>query len=412
MEQAKQVHNIPPLFDEESRILVLGSFPSIKSREAEFFYGHPQNRYWKVMPVLLGELIPTTVEEKAALMHKHHVAMWDTIGSCTITGSADSSITDVVPNDLSVILDAAPIEAIFTNGAASTEYYNQYIYPKTGIKPIRLPSTSPANAACSVVKLRKVWGDALAPYLDLLAPEPSPVRARLLEVQDTEYADFQRKLIPNVPPESIIGVRTPALRSYAKELHRNNPALARQFLDALPHSYFDENQLHAFLLSEEKDYSACIARLKEFLPCVDNWATCDQLSPKVLGKHKEELLQEIFGKGKKKGWLEAKHAYTVRYGMGMLMRWFLDEDFSQEYLERVATVRFSNGNETDEYYVNMMIAWYFATALAKQYDAAVPYLEEHRLERWTHNKAIQKAVESYRITEEQKAYLKTLRKKA
>ena len=412
METAKQVHNIPPLFDEGSRILVLGSFPSIKSREAEFFYGHPQNRYWKVMPVLLGEPIPATVEEKAAMMHKHHIAMWDTIGSCTITGSADSSITDVVPNDLSVILDAADIEVIFTNGAASTDYYNQYIYPVTGIRPVKLPSTSPANAAFSLVRLRQLWGDALAPYLDLLSPEPSPVLTRLFGERDEAYADFQRKLIPNVPPERIIGVRTPVLRSYSKELRRKEPAMAEQFLDALPHKTFDENQLHAFLLSEEKDYDRCIARVKEFLPCVDNWATCDQLSPKVLGKHKEELLREIFGKGKKRGWLDAKHAYTVRFGIGMLMQWFLEEDFSPDYLERVASVRFHNGDEADEYYVRMMIAWYFATALAKQYDAALPYLEERRLEQWTHNKTIQKAVESYRITDEQKDYLKTLRWKA
>ncbi|MBP5460480.1 MAG: DNA-deoxyinosine glycosylase [Clostridia bacterium] len=411
MEAAKQVHNIPPLYDEDSRILVLGSFPSIKSREAAFFYGHPQNRYWKVLPFLLGEPLPETVEEKAAMMHKHHVAMWDSIGSCTITGSSDSSITDVVPNDLSIILDAAPIEAVFTNGAASTDYYNQYIYPVTGIRPIRLPSTSPANAAYSLVRLRTLWGRALAPYLDLLEPVPSPVTERLFAEQDREYGAFQQKLIPNIDPETIIGVRTPVLRKYAKELRRNEPALAEQFLDGLPHRYFDENQLHAFLLGEEKDYERCIAGVKAFLPVVDNWATCDQLSPKALGKNKEALLQEVFGKGKKKGWIDAKDAYTVRFGIGMLLQWFLDEDFSPEFPERVASVRFQNGDETDEYYVNMMIAWYFATALAKQYDAVLPYLQEERLERWTHNKAIQKAVESYRITDEQKAYLKTLRRK-
>lgn len=170
MEAAKQIHNIPPLYDAESRILVLGSFPSIKSREAEFFYGHPQNRYWKVLPTLLGEPLPETVEEKAAMMHRHHIAMWDTIGSCTITGSADSTIQDVVPNDLSVILEAAPIEAIFTNGAKSTDLYNKLIYPVTGIRPVKVPSTSPANAAFSLERLVKDWGDALAPYLALLEP--------------------------------------------------------------------------------------------------------------------------------------------------------------------------------------------------------------------------------------------------
>ena len=161
MEAAKQVHNIPPLYDEDSRILVLGSFPSIASREAAFFYGHPQNRYWKVMPALLGEPLPETVEEKAAMMHRHHIAMWDTIGSCTITGSSDSSITDVVPNDLS---------RIFTNGAKSTDLYKKYIYPVTGIPSIKVPSTSPANAAWSLERLCKDWGDALAPYLPLLEP--------------------------------------------------------------------------------------------------------------------------------------------------------------------------------------------------------------------------------------------------
>ena len=170
MEAAKQVHNIPPLYDAESRILVLGSFPSIKSREAEFFYGHPQNRYWKVMPFLLGEPLPETIEEKADMMHRHHIAMWDTIGSCTIAGSSDSSITDVVPNDLSVILKAAHIEAIFTNGAKSTDLYNKLLYPVTGIRPVKVPSTSPANAAFSLDRLRQEWGDALAPYLELLEP--------------------------------------------------------------------------------------------------------------------------------------------------------------------------------------------------------------------------------------------------
>ncbi|MBO4383770.1 MAG: DNA-deoxyinosine glycosylase [Clostridia bacterium] len=170
MKAAKQVHNIPPLYDAESRILVLGSFPSIKSREAEFFYGHPQNRYWKVMPFLLGEPLPETIEEKAAMMHRHHIAMWDTIGSCTIAGSSDSSITDVVPNDLSVILKAAHIEAIFTNGAKSTDLYNKLLYPVTGIRPVKVPSTSHANAAFSLDRLRQEWGDALAPYLELLEP--------------------------------------------------------------------------------------------------------------------------------------------------------------------------------------------------------------------------------------------------
>lgn len=172
MEEAKQVHNIPPLYDEGSRILVLGSFPSIKSRETAFFYGHPQNRYWKVMPFLLGEALPETIPEKAAMMHAHHVAMWDVIGSCTITGSADTTIKDVVPNDLSEILATARIEAIFTNGAKSTELYKKHIYPVTGIPSIKMPSTSPANAAFSLDRLREEWGKALEPFLPLLDPKP------------------------------------------------------------------------------------------------------------------------------------------------------------------------------------------------------------------------------------------------
>lgn len=231
----------------------------------------------------------------------------------------------------------------------------------------------------------------------------------LSQHEDKAYGDFNSRGIPNVPRENIIGVRTPVLRAYAKELWKTKPELVEQFLNSVPHRYFEENQLHVFLMSEERDYDSCIAHVKEFLPFVDNWATCDQLLPKVFGKHKEELLLEIFGKGRKKGWLASKHAYTVRFGIGMLQRWFLDEDFRPEYLEAVASVRFQNGNETDEYYVRMMVAWYFATALAKQYDAALPFIEQRKLERWTHNKAIQKSVESYRITDEQKEYLKTLK---
>ena len=170
MEQAMQVHNIPPLYDADSKILVLGSFPSIKSREAQFFYGHPQNRYWKVMPTLLGEPWPETVEEKAAMMYRHHIAMWDVIGSCSIAGSADTSIKDVVPNDLSVILQTAEIRAIFTNGAKSTDLYRKHLYPVTGVPSIKVPSTSPANAAFSLERLCTEWGKALEPYLPLLEP--------------------------------------------------------------------------------------------------------------------------------------------------------------------------------------------------------------------------------------------------
>ena len=221
------------------------------------------------------------------------------------------------------------------------------------------------------------------------------IRKELFSLQDLKYREMQIKIIPTVKPESIIGVRTPELRRMAKELAGKKEAGA--FLNDLPHQYFDESQLHAFILSGIKDYAECLAALERFLPYVDNWATCDQMSPKVFRKHRTELLRPI------KKWIESDETYTIRFGIGMLMEHYLDDDFDIAYPERVAVIR------SEEYYVNMMIAWYFATALAKQYEAALPYIERHRLDRWTHNKAIQKAVESYRITPEQKAYLKTLK---
>ena len=230
------------------------------------------------------------------------------------------------------------------------------------------------------------------------------IRERLFALQDEAYRDFQMKLIPTVSAEKAIGVRTPALRALAKELKKTRPALVEEFLGDLPHEFFDEDQLHAFLISLEKDCDECIARVDAFLPFVDNWATCDQLSPKVFGKHKEKLLGAI------ERWMASDHAYTVRFGIGMLMQWFLDEDFRPEFPERVAACLFENGVDTDEYYVNMMRAWYFATALTKQYDAVLPFIEGQVLDVWTHNKAIQKARESYRISAEQKEYLKTLKR--
>ncbi|MBR2779356.1 MAG: DNA alkylation repair protein [Firmicutes bacterium] len=221
------------------------------------------------------------------------------------------------------------------------------------------------------------------------------IRKELFRLQDTKYRDFQGKMIPTVPPDTIIGVRTPALRKYAKQLSKTDAA--KEFLQALPHAYFDENQLHAFIISEMKDYGTCIAEVDRFLPYVDNWATCDQMSPKIFKKHKEDLLQNI------RKWIASEKTYTVRFAIGMLMEHFLDEDFSGEYPEMAAAVR------SDEYYINMMTAWYFATALAKQYDAVLPYLENRKLDPWTHNRTIQKAVESRRITAEQKAFLKTLK---
>ena len=224
------------------------------------------------------------------------------------------------------------------------------------------------------------------------------IRLELFNMQDKKYGEFQTGLIPTASPDTFIGVRTPQLRKYAASLLKNEEISV--FLEDLPHRYFDENQLHAFILSGMKDYTECIDRVNAFLPYVDNWATCDQMSPKVFKKHKEELLKQI------EVWLGSDKVYTVRFAIGMLMSHFLDEDFDPSYLKTVAEIR------SDEYYINMMIAWYFATALAKQYDAALPYIEERRLDIWTHNKTIQKSVESYRITDEQKAYLKTLKIKA
>ena len=221
------------------------------------------------------------------------------------------------------------------------------------------------------------------------------IRRELFRLRDEPYRAFQAKLIPTTDPDTIIGVRTPALRKYAKELAQREDAA--DFLRDLPHRYFDENQLHAFLLSEMKDFSRCIEEVNRFLPYVDNWATCDQLSPKVFKKHRTELLGHI------RVWLSKEETYTIRFAIGMLMQHYLDEDFDPVYPEMVANIR------SEEYYVNMMVAWYFATALAKQYDCAVPYIENRRLAPWTHQKAIQKAVESYRITPERKAYLRSLR---
>ena len=214
-------------------------------------------------------------------------------------------------------------------------------------------------------------------------------------MQDLKYRDFQCKLMPTVDKETVIGVRTPELRKFAKEMEKE-PGI-EEFLQALPHRYYEENNLHGFLIEKIKDYDACVSAVDAFLPCVDNWATCDMMRPKIFKKHLPKLLEKI------QVWLASEHTYTIRFGMGMLMSFYLDEAFQPEYLQMVGEVR------SQEYYVNMMIAWYFATALAKQYEAALPWIEQKRLDVWTHNKAIQKAVESYRITDEQKAYLKTLK---
>ena len=224
---------------------------------------------------------------------------------------------------------------------------------------------------------------------------------KLYQMQDEGYARMQRKIIPTVPADSIIGVRLPELRAFAKELYKTGRAEVRKgFLTDLPHRYLDENMLHAIFISLEKDFDVSLGDIEAFLPFTDNWAVCDTLLPAAFARSPERILPNI------ENWLASESTYTVRFAVSMLMRFFLDERFKTEYADMVAAVR------SDEYYVNMMSAWYFATALAKQYDRTLPFIEEQKLDKWTHNKSIQKAVESYRITPEQKEYLKTLRRKA
>lgn len=221
------------------------------------------------------------------------------------------------------------------------------------------------------------------------------VQAELFEMQDLTYRDFHATLMPTIDKETVIGVRTPMLRAYAKNFGKTADAVT--FLEVLPHKYYEENNLHGLLIEQIKDYPACIAAIERFLPYVDNWATCDMIALRTMKKHLDVFIQEVYR------WMASDHPYIVRFGIGMLMRYYLDEQFKPEYPEKVAEIK------SDEYYVNMMRAWYFATALAKQYDQILPYLEEKKLDTWTHNKTIQKAVESYRIAAEQKCYLRTLR---
>lgn len=219
---------------------------------------------------------------------------------------------------------------------------------------------------------------------------------RLFEIQDLEYRDFHLKLIPNIDPEFIIGVRTPALRKLAQELWKEGNL--QDFMSELPHKYYEENNLHAFFIERIKDYDECVEALNSFLPYVDNWATCDMMSPRTFKKVSKDNVDVFIMQIKI--WTDSEHTYMVRFGIGMLMKYFLDESFSEGYLRLVADVK------SDEYYINMMRAWYFATALSKQYNTAVKYIERKELDKWTHNKAIQKAVESNRITDENKTYLK------
>ena len=222
------------------------------------------------------------------------------------------------------------------------------------------------------------------------------MQKELFALQDLKYRDFHSKLLPGVDKEIIIGIRTPVLRKFAKEFSKRKEA--EEFLQDFPHQYYEENNLHMMIITGIKDYDKCLEEIKKFVPYINNWATCDLPLPKCFGKHKEELFPQI------REWIASDHTYTIRYGLGTLMSLYLDEDFKPEYLELVASVR------SEEYYVNMMMAWYFATALAKQWEATVPYIEQRKLPQWVHRKTIQKAVESYRITSEQKTYLKSFRR--
>ena len=225
----------------------------------------------------------------------------------------------------------------------------------------------------------------------------SDIQKHLFEIRsDADYRALQQKIIPNVDPELIIGIRTPVIREYAKELRKSGGYA--EFIEKFPHQYFEEYMLHVMILNDEKDYETAIRETERLLPYINNWAVCDQFVPKVFKKHTEDLLEHI------RVWLDSDLEYTIRYGMKMLMSFYLDEGFKPEYMDMVAS-----SDRTDLTYVSLMTAWYFATALAKQYDAAVKVIEAKRLEKKTHNKAIQKAVESFRITDEQKKYLKTLK---
>lgn len=221
------------------------------------------------------------------------------------------------------------------------------------------------------------------------------VQQDLFAMQDLKYRDFHAKLMPTVEKESVIGVRVPVLRTYAKKFGKTEEA--KQFLEILPHQYYEENNLHGLLIDQMKDYELCIEELIRFLPYINNWATCDILSVKAVKGHLDSYIKNIYQ------WLESDYTYTIRFGINMLMRYYLEEEFKIEYPEKVAAI------SSEEYYVNMARAWYFATALAKKYDQVLPFLEEQKMDVWTHNKTIQKAIESYRITPEQKEYLRTLK---
>ena len=222
------------------------------------------------------------------------------------------------------------------------------------------------------------------------------VYERLKKYQNKEYQEFQSKLVPNIDKNTILGVRTPDMRAIAKEIFGTEEA--KEFIKVLPHKYYEENLVHFFLISKIKNFDECVEEVEKFLPFIDCWPVCDQATPNVFKKNHEKLLPLV------KKWIKSKHVYTARFGIRMLMNEYLNDDFKEEYLELVVS------KTGDDYYLKMMIAWYFATALAKQYDATIKYIESKKLDTWIHNKTIQKATESFRVTDEHKEYLKTLRK--
>ena len=225
----------------------------------------------------------------------------------------------------------------------------------------------------------------------------TPIQKKLFELQDLKYRDFHSKLMPTVCKDKIIGVRVPQLRKFSKELNKSE--LKEDFLNSLPHKYYEEDNLHAFLIEQINDFDECISALDNFLLFIDNWATCDMLTPKVLGKNSDLLYKKI------QEWVKSEHAYTVRFAVVTLMKFFMDESLDKNHLNLLLSIK------SDEYYINMSIAWYLATALSSGWDLVIPYIENQKFDKWVHNKAIQKANESYRITKDQKEYLKTLKVK-
>ena len=221
------------------------------------------------------------------------------------------------------------------------------------------------------------------------------IQKRLFALQDLKYKEFHSKLMPTVSKEKIIGVRTPTLRKFAKEI--NNSDLKAEFLKTLPHKYYEEDNLHSFLIEQIQDYDECIYTLDKFLPYIDNWATCDMMTPEVLGKHPDKLYLKI------QEWINSGHTYTIRFGIVTLIKFFMNDKLDKNHLTLISAIK------SDEYYVNMAISWYIATALVSNWDMVIPYIEEQKFDRWIHNKSIQKAIESYRITPEQKSYLKKLK---